>query len=600
MFRMNQKAKLLLAVVAFLLLTPLTIYYVLDGAGVFDTRSRADAPTKLPEKYRIADLNADNEIGVSDFDIWLSNFKQFKKDSGAFNAMADLNEDEAVTISDFILWLKLWREYKIEFGSRMTWWFDDDSTVCTMTERFGTDKSYMVNNMQEFLTEAECIAALANREDDEPVVAGVDSMVVGYGTGADGDCLLAMGSVDINSASCTGRATADAVNFSLTTSVAKDSTTVTLASAPAGLAVGDEILFINLQGTVSDYSHVGEYESVLIEGIEGNTITLQTPLKYGYDGTTQKVMVQRVPQYNTVNVKEGSTLSPKAWDGTKGGVLIFKVKGNLVVDGKIHADGMGYRGGAANLGGEAFGGYNSGASGKKGNLGGGGGGSAGSAHSSYPGGIGSETGGAGGAGGNGSSGDGTYNSLRGAAGGGAGYGTGGQGGAGNERGVAGGVNVSGKGGVALHASGRGTGGGGGAGGAYGLADISRLYFGSGGGGGGRGSGTPGAGGAGGGIIYIRAKSVEITGNITSNGQDGKKGSLNSDSRNGSGGGGGGAGGSIKFLSTDISIGTALVTATGGNGGSGRFTGGTGGVGRIGIYYSNTLTGTTSPVAYTKK
>lgn len=599
---MNQKAKLLLAVVAFLLLTPLTIYYVLDGTGVFDTRSRADVSTDLPEKFKIADLNADNKISIADFSIWLSNFRQFKNNPEAFNAMSDLNNDEAITISDFAIWLGLWREYKALYACRTTWWFDNESTACTMTERCGSEE-YMYEGLREFDTESECITALANRDDDEPVVAGVDvGMVPGYGTGADGECLLAMGSVDVNTASCSGRATADAANFSLTTSVVKDATTVTLASAPAGLAVGDEILFINLQGTVSDYSNVGEYESVLIEGIEGNTITLKTPLKYGYDGTTQKIMVQRVPQYSDVNIKTGATLSPKAWDGIKGGVLIFKVKGNLVVDGKIHADGMGYRGGTVYEGGEAFGGYNSGGSGsKKGNMGGGGGGSAPNEHKSIAGGAGSETGGAGGAGGHGTTGSDGADKRRGGAGGGGGYGAGGQGGGGHERGIAGGINISGKGGYARGRS-TSTGGGGGGGGAYGFSDLGRLYFGSGGGGGGKGaSNTIGKGGAGGGIVYIISKDLEVKGSISSSGANGTNGGRqNSVPAGGSGGGGGGAGGSVKFLGSELSLGTGLVTASGGNGGSGRFTGGTGGVGRIAAYYTNTLTGVTAPVAYTKK
>jgi hypothetical protein len=124
-----------------------------------------------------------------------------------------------------------------------------------------------------------------------------------------------------------------------------------------------------------------------------------------------------------------------------------------------------------------------------------------------------------------------------------------------------------------------------------VADLSKIYFGSGGGQGGGTGGTGGldagtgggagtngtSGGNGGGIVIINAGTVSITGSITSNGAAP------------GGNGGGGAGGSIQiFGGTALTLGTSLVAATGG---------GNGGSGRIAITYSGSApTGTTNPSA----
>ena len=95
---------------------------------------------------------------------------------------------------------------------------------------------------------------------------------------------------------------------------------------------------------------------------------------------------------------------------------------------------------------------------------------------------------------------------------------------------------------------------------YGDASLQRLYLGSGGGGGAGGGGgsrqgTPG--GNGGGIIVITASSLDIRGEILSDGQDGSANDNTGTPENGcnqsqgSGGGGGGSGGTIWLSSPTL-------------------------------------------------
>ncbi len=450
----------------------------------------------------------------------------------------------------------------------------------------------------------------------------VEQIAYGYGTGADGACTVSANK-EINTGSCVGRANGDAVNFRVTANVAAGSNSVTLSSAPTGLAIGDEILIINLQGTAADYGNVGKYDTAYITGINGNTLALDSNLVNGYDGTTQKIMVQRIPQYTDVTINAGVNWYPSAWDGTKGGVMMFKANGTVTVNGTITVAGRGYRGGAADIAGgagETFGGYNSGTGGdynlyggvsdrgEAGNMGGGGGGGGNYQHASggnSVGGAGSATGGAGGGGGGGSGLD--FRRSRGGGGGGGGYGTAATAGGGYQAGTSGGTNVSGNGGSGRGSSNTGTGGGGGGGGTYGVADLSKVYFGS--GGGGAGTGGPrrgGAGGIGGGIVIISANSLTVeptAGVITAGGYAGSNAAYYGQwacAAEGSGGGGGGAaGGSIKLITNSTTAGTNRINSDGGNGGLGIcHNGGNGGSGRVRIQYVSSLSGTTRPAAST--
>lgn len=429
----------------------------------------------------------------------------------------------------------------------------------------------------------------------EEGTASIRVDVTGYqGTGADGACTVSSTSNDeINTESCVGRSNADAVNFSLIVNSAIGATAITLPTAPTGLAVGDEILIINLQGTSSNYTNVGLYEFNTIIAINSNTLILNRPLQNTYDGTTQTIMVQRVPQYTNVTINSGLTFRPMAWNHTRGGVIAFKATGTVTIAGSISTSGLGYYGGTGGIdlitgsgGGESFcnnpGGGNGGQNNSNGSAGlcGGGGGGGYNLGTVYYGAAGSASLGGGGGGGGAVH----YASYPlGGGGGGGGYGTYGIYGSGTNNGVSGGTNTSGAGG-----NGGLKGGGGGGGGTYGNTSIDNLYLGSGGGGGGGAYDVGGTGGKGGGIIYISANSINVTGTISANGGSGGSVSYG-------GGGGGGAGGSIKIFANTLTIGTNLISASAGSAGTSTngSAGGSGGDGRIYINYLSSLSGSTS-------
>ena len=387
----------------------------------------------------------------------------------------------------------------------------------------------------------------------------------GFGTGTDGAVTFSS-SVNINSTnSISGRSCADggdAVNYSVT---ALTSTTATLSSTPSSgcLASGDELLLINLEGTSSSTTNVGNYETIRVSSVSSNVVTFSTSkTKFYGDGasndtnvgtasTNQRIMLQRIPNYTTVTVNNGGTITGSAWNGTNGGVVYFRANTSLTVNsgGSISANALGYAIGSDGSGctygnqGESFGG------------------------------VGTRTTAANNGGGGGAQKENCPNgSFFASGGGGAGYG------------------AAGTTGNAVSGGTAGTGGS-----SYGVADLSKLYLGSAGGASGYGGGccasftsgpTPGAG-----MVIVATNTLTVAGTISAN------------ASNATCSGGGGTGGSILLSGNSVTVGTTLVTATGGTGGtfcgdSNRGTGGAGAVGRIAIRYVNSLSGTTSPAANT--
>jgi hypothetical protein len=440
---------------------------------------------------------------------------------------------------------------------------------------------------------------------------------VSDGDGADGS-LTVTSDRNINVSSTSPHSCADGgdgVNYSVT-ALTSNTATVTPSPAAGCLSAGDQVLVINLQGKTSGVTNTGNWEILDVQSVASAIVTF-TSNKTNYYGdgasddsnigtgaTNQKVMLQRVPNYTDLTVNSSMSFYSSAWDGLKGGVMAFKSNGTITVNGNISVTGKGYRGpftdaasaissgdggegpcgigglgvASAGVGGNGAGGgggYSTGGTGGTGYCGGGGGGSAAGTGSVSSGGAG---GGGGGYGGNG--GGGGYGTF--------GTGAGGYDGAGAEDG---GIETSGDGAVAGQL---GSGGGGG-GGTYGDVNLDDLFFGSSGGEGGEYSYAatqPGAGGSGGGIAIIIGNIITAGGGIIADGVDGGE-------HNGThtGGGGGGAGGSIRIEGNTLTLGSSVSTADGGAGGEGAYTTtdlGIGGSGRIAIYYSDSISGTTSP------
>jgi len=211
---------------------------------------------------------------------------------------------------------------------------------------------------------------------------------VDSGSGSDGSITVSS-NTNINRTSLiTGRSCADggdAVNYNITAfNVAGNEATLNRAPSTGCLASGDEVLVINLQGTYSAMDNTGNWEILTIDNVVGSTVTFTTnKTKYygnnlnddtnlGTTANTQRVMLQRVPQYEDVTVNASINFYPDEWATeaaenatyrvSKGGVMFFKASGSVNINGNIHATGKGYQGGTqeggyssgGGQGGEAF------------------------------------------------------------------------------------------------------------------------------------------------------------------------------------------------------------------------------------------------------
>jgi len=341
----------------------------------------------------------------------------------------------------------------------------------------------------------------------------------------------------------------------------------------AALAPGDTVMLMNLMGDATNYGNAGNYELLKVLSVSGRRITFTTNIKKIYGATTtntnvagQKIIIQRVPQYSNVTINDGVTVTAKAFDGYKDGVFAMQANGTLTLNsgayggGIIHMSEKGYRGANnvqyAGEQGESYKGLGS-ANTQTANLGAGGGGGT------------------------------VANNV--AGGGGGSYGAVGT--AGKHGSTSGFIGQPGTLGGAVGAT-------------YGTTALSKAYMGSGGGSGAYSYTGQADGGNGGGIILINAATLSLAGSIKSNGENGEAGSGPEGTQ--AGGGGGGSGGSIRISGSSVTLGSGLATATGGTGGGGCYKtchdsgGGNGGSGRVAVYYVTSLSGTTSPAAYSSQ
>ena len=330
-----------------------------------------------------------------------------------------------------------------------------------------------------------------------------------------------------------------AAGFSVTTDLPDGTIDIPLEVSPVDIEVNDEVLIINLQGTPDDLENVGTYEFRRVSAVNDNDIELDYALTHTFPGSSQHVVVQRVPNFMNLEVTSG-TLTADAWNGINGGVLAFRVRGTLSIaaDSAVNMSDRGYRQGNG-TGLQTWGQQGEGIAGagtfaNNSNFGGGGGG---------------------------------ISDEDGMGGGGGGYGTGGTSGAST------GTDFSGPGGEGAHA--------------YGTPEMTRIFLGGGGGQAGADEYYPlldnSDAGRGGGIVYVAAAELMLDGQILAEGQPGHQYSTAIYQRDS----GAGAGGSI-YLLLGTTSGAGLISAEGGpistNGGGG------GGVGRIRIISTSGDTG----------
>ncbi len=315
------------------------------------------------------------------------------------------------------------------------------------------------------------------------------------------------------------------------------SLTVASNPDPAWLVTDRLILLWRPQGepssggetTLALSTDVGRYALVRVASRDGAQVKLTTPLPFDLPGGAGSQLAL-VPEYTTLDVPKGATLSTAAWNGEFGGVLAI-VADEAHIDGALSVDGLGGRGGAfgksgyshcADQNGTAEFGYSGKGEGLDGSR-------FGNAQAGGP-----------------------FNYLNGgggapcASGGGAGGGHLGGGGRGGHEFFDTG-NVWASGGAALMYS-----------------PSERVVFG-GGGGGGQGNGPlASAGAAGGGVVLIWTRALTGGGVLSAAGASAKNGG--GDASDAAGSGGGGAGGAIIVHSSG-QIACAAARAPGGAGGT---------------------------------
>jgi hypothetical protein len=289
-------------------------------------------------------------------------------------------------------------------------------------------------------------------------------------------------------------------------------------------------------------SGAGNWEVNKVLSANGaGSMTLKYPLMRTYGAGAQVILITQ-----SKNLSITGTQSPPAWNGSYGGIAAYFASETATISGTISCNGLGYRGGPKDGGGNMVG-YcgedtDSGwARQTSANGISGGGGNENGASDAKPG------------------------------GGGGGHATAGTNGVSNES-------------PGVYGAGGGT---------IGVASLTTIYF---GGAGGQGAywyttGATENPGEGGGITFIFARNIVITGSINVGGSAGA-------SSAGAGGAcGGGAGGSVLLKCETATLGTNLIVAPGGSGGTGdsnNGAGGNGGVGRIHMDYSKSYTGSTNP------
>jgi hypothetical protein len=343
------------------------------------------------------------------------------------------------------------------------------------------------------------------------------------------------------------------------TSVTRASASVTLSN---GINPGDYVLLINLRGSATDHGAVGRYELLKVRSVAADRITFDSTIANTYHSGTPShnhVIIQRVPQYADVTIGSGVGLTAAPWDalqtmpsgnaGYYSGIVAFMANGTVTVNGDIWTDGAGYRGGwsvgrnSHGIRGEGYAdGYGVADRNAFGTAGGGG-------HCC-------QDSGGGGGGGHGSAGT---------------------------KGQDWGPHPGGNGGQT-----------------WGTADmLNALNFGGGGGSGGgdEDGACSGAGGRGGGIVYIRAKTLNVgSGHILARGRGGAN-ACSGCCGCGMAGGGGGAGGSIMLIGENLNLSSGRVMAYGLGGGANNGcggAGGAGGMGRVAVYRLTSLSGTSEP------
>jgi hypothetical protein len=437
--------------------------------------------------------------------------------TGIFNAQFEIISDEDSLIEELNVSCQIFKEFG-ELG------------VNLITPINSSIRAIAQNRTFSLEVDITCTGDLNTTCGNVTAYPRYNGTLLDLGDGSDGDLIVSSLNTIVN-------------DYTYLTSDELTGSTTLGVDDTSAFSIGDSILIIQMQNG-SGIGDSGQYEYATINSISGSNIIVDTPISYSYgSGTFNNLLssvtqIVRIPQYNSVTINFGASITAPAWNGFSGGIVIFRSLGTTDIQGLINVSEKGYRGGTCGACGNADWGTQ----------------------------------------GEGYSGIGGESLLANGNGGGGGYGPsgfGGEGAGGGGHATTGGDSIS-----SFPSTG---------GEIIGDSNLSRIYFGGGAGAGGDNDGfTPFPENIdGGGIVIIFSKDI-LDATIEAKGEQGIFSS--------SAGGvtGSGAGGSIYLLADSIEV--TNLNALGGltTLGSAPDVGGEGGDGRVGLVYGTLTSGTSTP------
>jgi hypothetical protein len=166
----------------------------------------------------------------------------------------------------------------------------------------------------------------------------------GIGSGRDGDVTVAAAGTVVNS-------------YAAITAVNAGATQIAIGpvhGAAAGFVADDLVLVWRTTGVATAISgdqttvvlagDAGAYELGRVKSVGAATLTLTNPLSSAGRFATGSQVV-RVPEYKTLTIGAAASVTPYAWDGTSGGIVVIFATVAVANAGTIRADAAGFRGG---------------------------------------------------------------------------------------------------------------------------------------------------------------------------------------------------------------------------------------------------------------
>lgn len=162
------------------------------------------------------------------------------------------------------------------------------------------------------------------------------------GSGKDGDRRVTNGK-NLHSETISGRGAPDAAAYMVT---GITGARVTVSEAASGLAPGDEAVVHVAQTSGSLPSDAGLYEFCRVESVSGSEVTCVNPFSSVLDAVNvndRRITLQRVPNYNSLEVTSSGLLTGNGWDGRRYGLLVIRAR-TMKISGAIDMNARGYRG----------------------------------------------------------------------------------------------------------------------------------------------------------------------------------------------------------------------------------------------------------------